>query len=233
MSAAAKIEGKIVGYRVKNDEAPANNETPVEQAAPQVTQMNETLERPDVLMGTTYKLKPPVAEHAMYITINDMILNEDTDHEVRRPYEVFINSKNMEHFQWILALTRLISAIFRKGGDVTFLIEELRSVYDPSGGYFKKGGVFMPSLVADLGAVIEKHLKFIGMIEDEEMSEHTKQILAEKRAEFEAKQDSGQSESDNDGYPANATVCSSCQVKAVVRMDGCETCLACSKSRCG
>jgi len=229
MSAAAKIESKIVGYRVKSDEAPANNETPVEQSAPQVTQMNETLDRPEILMGTTYKLKPPVADHAMYITINDMILNEGTDHEVRRPYEVFINSKNMEHFQWILALTRLISAVFRKGGDVTFLIEELRSVYDPSGGYFKKGGVFMPSLVADLGAVIEKHLKFIGLIEDEEMSEHTKQVLAEKRAEFEAKSEPAP---ESNGYPANATVCTGCQTKAVVRMDGCETCLACSKSRC-
>jgi hypothetical protein len=200
-------------------------------AAPEIVQMSESIERPEILMGTTYKLKPPVAEHAMYITINDVILNEDTEHEQRRPYEVFINSKNMEHFQWIIALTRLMSACFRKGGDITFLVEELRSVYDPNGGYFKKGGVFMPSLVADLGAVIEKHLKFIGMIQDEEMSEHTRQILEQKRIEFES-QSKIEPEDTSNGYPANATVCSGCHTKAMVRMDGCETCLSCSKSAC-
>ena len=147
-----KINNKIVGYRVKK----ADPEVAQEQApAPKELQpirMNEYIERPDFLLGTTYKIKPPIAEHAMYITINDILLNEDTDHESRQPYEVFINSKSMEHFQWVIALTRVISAVFRKGGDVTFLVEELRSVYDPNGGYFKKGGVFMPSLVAEIGA---------------------------------------------------------------------------------
>jgi hypothetical protein len=230
MSAAAKIDKPIVGYRVKGkDESQVQNAAPVEQAAPEVMQMNETLERPEILMGTTYKLKPPVADHAMYITINDMILNEGTANEQRRPYEVFINSKAMEHYQWITALTRLLSACFRKGGDITFLTEELRSVYDPNGGYFKKGGVFMPSLVADLGAVIEKHLKAIGMIQDEEMSEHTRQILNEKRIEFEAQQTT-QTEASN--YPAHATVCTKCHTKAVIKMDGCDTCLECGQSKC-
>ncbi|HAC27141.1 MAG TPA: NrdJb [Marinobacter hydrocarbonoclasticus] len=230
MSAAAKIDKPIVGYRVKGKaEDEAQNTAPVEQAAPEVMQMNETLERPEILMGTTYKLKPPVAEHAMYITINDMILNEGTANEQRRPYEVFINSKAMEHYQWITALTRLLSACFRKGGDITFLTEELRSVYDPNGGYFKKGGVFMPSLVADLGAVIEKHLKAIGMIQDEEMSEHTRQILNEKRIEFEAQQ---KTETAASNYPAHATVCSKCHTKAVIKMDGCDTCLQCGASKC-
>ncbi len=225
--AAKKIETKIVGFRVAGkEEAPAPHEQAPES---NVVQMNETIGRPEVLMGTTYKLKPPVAEHAMYITINDILLNEDTEYEQRRPYEIFINSKNMEHFQWIIALTRVISACFRKGGDVTFLVEELRSVYDPNGGYFKKGGVFMPSLVADLGAVIEKHMKAIGLIEDEEMSEHTKQILEEKRIAFESQ---GKQEPDGEQYPANATVCSKCNTKAVIRMDGCDSCLSCGESRC-
>ncbi|GBO89168.1 TSCPD domain-containing protein [Marinobacter salsuginis] len=231
MSAAAKIDKPIVGYRVKGKaEDEAQNAAPVEQAAPEVMQMNETLERPEILMGTTYKLKPPVAEHAMYITINDMILNEGTANEQRRPYEVFINSKAMEHYQWITALTRLLSACFRKGGDIKFLTEELRSVYDPNGGYFKKGGVFMPSLVADLGAVIEKHLKAIGMIEDEEMSEHTRKILNEKRIAFEAQQ---KTETAASNYPAHATTCTKCHTKAVIKMDGCDTCLQCGAARCG
>jgi hypothetical protein len=228
MSSAKKIENKIVGFRVaKAEEAAQARAQAVESS---VVQMNEAIGRPEVLMGTTYKLKPPVAEHAMYITINDIILNEDTEHEQRRPYEIFINSKNMEHFQWIIALTRVISACFRKGGDVTFLVEELRSVYDPSGGYFKKGGVFMPSLVADMGAVIEKHMKAIGLMEDEGLSEHTKKILAEKRIQFEShgKQENG----DSGQFPAGATLCGKCNEKAVVRMDGCDTCLGCGASKC-
>ena len=117
--------------------------------------MHEKLERPEMLLGSTYKIKTPLSEHALYITVNDIVLNEGTEHEQRRPFEIFINSKNMEHFQWVLALTRIISAVFRKGGDVTVLVEELRSVFDPSGGYFKKGGKFMPSLVAEIGEVIK------------------------------------------------------------------------------
>ena len=226
-AATKKIETKIVGFRVKakSDNVPAI----AEAAAPTVVQMNESVERPEFLLGSTYKLKPPVAEHAMYITINDIILNEGTAHEQRRPYEIFINSKNMEHFQWIIALTRVISACFRKGGDSTFLVEELRSVYDPSGGYFKKGGVFMPSLVADMGAVIEKHMKIIGMIKDEEISEHTQKILNEKRAQYESQ---GAGDEGVAQYPASATVCQKCSVKAVIHMDGCESCLSCGASRC-
>ncbi|PCM46094.1 NrdJb [Marinobacter sp. ANT_B65] len=229
-----KISNKIVGYRVKK----ADTDAPSEQQAaakaePQLQKMNEYIERPDFLVGTTYKIKPPVAEHAMYITINDILLNEGTDHESRQPYEVFINSKSMEHFQWVIALTRVISAVFRKGGDLTFLVEELRSVYDPNGGYFKKGGVFMPSLVAEIGAVIEKHLKAVGLMETEEMSETTKRILAEKRAEFEANNAKATNDDKAGDYPPNATMCSKCNTKAVIVMDGCATCLSCGDSKCG
>ncbi|WP_339805638.1 NrdJb [uncultured Marinobacter sp.] len=228
----AKITNKIVGYRVKKAE-PVEDQTKAQAAAAaKPVMMNETIERPDFLLGTTYKIKPPIGEHAMYITINDILLNEDTDHESRQPYEVFINSKSMEHFQWVIALTRVISAVFRKGGDVTFLVEELRSVYDPNGGYFKKGGVFMPSLVAEIGAVIERHLKAIGLIESDELSDVTKRILAEKRAEFEAAQQPSNDDTASE-YPANASLCNKCSTKAVVMMDGCATCLSCGDSKCG
>jgi hypothetical protein len=225
-----KISNKIVGYRVtKADE----NSQPAPVVEDKLVKMNEYIERPDFLVGTTYKIKPPVAEHAMYITINDIVLNEDTGHESRQPYEVFINSKSMEHFQWVIALTRVISAVFRKGGDLTFLVEELRSVYDPNGGYFKKGGVFMPSLVAEIGAVIEKHLKAVGLMESEEMSETTKRILAEKRAEFEANQSKATNDDKSGDFPPNATTCGKCSTKAVIVMDGCATCLNCGDSKCG
>ncbi|PID44724.1 MAG: NrdJb [Proteobacteria bacterium] len=232
---AVKINKKIVGYAVKTNQPDSSQaDTEVLKNAP--VEMNESIERPEFLLGTTYKIKPPISEHALYITINDIILNEETDHEVRRPYEVFINSKSMEHFQWVIALTRVLSAVFRKGGDVTFLVEELRSVYDPSGGYYKKGGVFMPSLVAEIGAVIEKHMKAIGLIKTEEMSELTKRILAEKRAAYDAKNsstnDNGNGDDSDSTYPANATLCQKCSTKAVILMDGCETCLSCGNSKC-
>src|SRR5438477_5766700 len=124
-----------------------------------VIRMHERLERPEVLIGSTYKIKTPISDHAMYVTINDIVLNEATEYEQRRPFEVFINSKNLDHFQWIVALTRIISAVFRKGGDVTFLVDELKAVFDPRGGYWQPGGKFMPSIIAELGHVIEKHLQ--------------------------------------------------------------------------
>ena len=139
-----------------------------------------------MLIGSTYKVKTPLSEHALYVTINDIILNHGTEHELRRPFEIFINSKNMDHFQWIVALTRIISAVFRKGGDVTFLVEELRSVFDPRGGYFKKGGKYMPSLVAEIGDAIECHMRMIGLLKDDGLDEHQKKLVAEKRAQFEA-----------------------------------------------
>ncbi len=163
---AIKIDQQIVDYKVVRDQAAENPAT--EENAPrptaEVIQMHERLERPEMLLGSTYKVKTPLSEHALYVTINDVILNPGTEHEQRRPFEIFINSKNMEHFQWIVALTRIISAVFRKGGDVTFLVEELRSVFDPRGGYFKKGGKYMPSLVAEIGDAIECHMRTIGLL---------------------------------------------------------------------
>jgi hypothetical protein len=182
-----------------------------------------------VLVGSTYKIKTPQSEHALYITINDIILNQGTEHEERRPYEIFINSKNMEHFQWVLALTRVISAVFRKGGDATFLVEELKAVFDPRGGYFKKGGVFMPSLVAEIGHAIEAHMKHIGMIKPEGLSDHQKKLIDEKRREFEALHGA----SEGQAFPEKAVLCTKCSTKAMVLMDGCMTCLNCGESKCG
>ena len=224
-----KITQKIVSYKVLTEENPT--EANAEANKPSLESMHENVKRPEVLLGSTYKIKTPQSEHALYITINDMILNSGTEHEERRPYEVFINSKNMEHFQWVLALTRVISAVFRKGGDVCFLVEELKAVFDPKGGYFKKGGVFMPSLVAEIGYAIESHMKHIGMIKAEEMSAHQKKFLSEKRKEFEAKH--GTSNDDQDEFPEKAVLCGKCSTKAMVLLDGCMTCLNCGESKCG
>lgn len=236
---AIKIDKKITGYDVaKPDDKtdaqaqpqPEVNSEPKHKA--EVIRMHEKVERPERLIGSTYKVKTPISDHAMYVTINDILLNEGTEHEIRRPFEIFINSKNLDHFQWIVALTRIISAVFRKGGDVTFLVEELKAVFDPRGGYWKPGGKFMPSLIAELGEVIEKHLIEIGMLVPEGLDEHQKKLVEQKRKEFEAetKQKDAFAKSE---FPAGAQLCAKCSTAAVVMMDGCMTCLSCGDSKCG
>ncbi|MBK7544115.1 MAG: NrdJb [Candidatus Competibacteraceae bacterium] len=180
--------------------------------------LHEKVARPEMLSGTTYKIKTPLSEHALYVTINNIILNINTPNECIHPFEIFINSKAMEHFQWIVSLTRIISATFRKGGDVTFLIEELRSVFDPKGGYFKKGGKYMPSLVAEIGEVIEQHLTNLGLYTpDNSLAIAAQEMLKEKTQP-----------------PTEAgSYCLACGEYAVVKLDGCATCKSCGDSKCG
>jgi hypothetical protein len=229
-----KIDHKIVDYEVLKE-----NQTETANAAPaavreqdKVVHLHEKLQRPEMLLGSTYKIKTPLSEHALYVTINDIVLNPGTQHELRRPFEIFINSKNMDHFQWIVALTRIISAVFRKGGDVTFLVEELRSVFDPRGGYFKKGGKYMPSLVAEIGDAIECHLRMIGMLRDDGLDEHQKKLVEEKRAQYESTIAANSSAEQSD-FPEGAQLCLKCNTKAAIQMDGCLTCLNCGESKCG
>jgi len=220
-----KIDKKITAFDVSKEEVSDAVES-------NVIQMHEKLKRPEMLLGSTYKIKTPLTEHALYVTINDIVLNPDTEHEKRRPFEVFINSKSMDHFQWIVALTRIISAVFRKGGDVTFLVEELHSVFDPRGGYLRRGK-YTPSLVAEIGDVIERHLKMIGLISTDE-NDTRKQYASEKLAEIQAQNDDTEpTQDDTGGYPPEARLCNKCLTKAVMKMDGCMTCLYCGDSKCG
>ncbi len=207
-----KIEQKITGYTIARPEG--EQEDNVAHIAP-------LLERDDILEGSTYKIKTPHSEHAMYITINDVVINAGQPDEHRRPFEVFINSKNMEHFMWIVALTRVLSAIFRKGGDVTFLVEEMKAVFDPRGGYYKKGGRYMPSIVAEIGEVIQQHLVSIGMMEGQLNT-----------AELEAKRKEAEVKLGPDAM-AKGNQCDKCGAMAVVRLDNCDCCLECGDSKCG
>jgi hypothetical protein len=232
---ATRIDKKIVKYAVLKEEEPAPSPAaPADEGeeTSNVIHMHEKIERPDVLLGSTYKVKTPLSEHALYVTINDVVLNPGTPHELRRPFEIFINSKNMDHFQWIVALTRIISAVFRKGGDVTFLVEELKAVFDPRGGYFKKGGKYMPSLVAEIGDAIETHLRTIGLLKNDGPDEYQQKLIAEKRAQFEQTQPEPAG-GEGSGFPDSARLCGKCQTKAVIVMDGCLTCLNCGDSKCG
>jgi len=233
-----KIERKIVGYAVAKPESEEPTKATVTELPgatdkdPNVIHMTESVGRPDVLIGSTYKVKTPVSDHAMYVTINDIILNQGTEYENRQPFEIFINSKNLDHYQWIVALTRIISAVFRKGGDVTFLVDELKAVFDPRGGYWKSGGKYMPSIIAELGHVVEQHLISIGILEPAEMDEHTKAIVEQKRQEYEERNKQTDAFAD-EVYPEGAQLCTKCTTVAVIMMDGCMTCLSCGDSKCG
>ncbi|SLN45027.1 Ribonucleoside-diphosphate reductase NrdZ [Pseudoruegeria aquimaris] len=176
-----------------------------------VIYMSEPLDRPQALEGSTYKLKWPDSEHAIYLTINDIIINGH-----RRPFEVFINSKNMEHYAWTLALTRMISAVFRRGGDVSFVVEELKAVFDPRGGAWIQGK-YIPSILAAIGGVIERHLISIGFIEGEGMG-----LKSDPKAEAVAV-----------GEAPRGKACPSCGQYDMQMVEGCMTCRSCGHSKCG
>ena len=176
-----------------------------------VIYMTQPLNRPEELPGKTYKINWPESEHALYITVNDVIQDGR-----RRPFEIFINSKNMEHFAWTVALTRMISAVFRRGGDVSFVVEELKAVFDPRGGQWM-GGRYVPSLLAAIGDVIERHLIDIGFIPQPE--EKRQGYLAERKVVGLADQRLRQ--------------CPKCAQPSLIRQEGCDTCTSCGYSKCG
>ena len=175
-----------------------------------VIYMAEPLDRPSALEGNTYKVKWPDSEHALYITINDLVIGGH-----RRPFEVFINSKNMEHFAWTVALTRMISAVFRRGGDVSFVVEELKAVFDPRGGAWMQGK-YIPSILAAIGGVIEQHMVAIGFIEGEGMG-----LKTDPQREVV-------------GLDApRGKACTSCGSYEMRMIEGCMTCASCGYSKCG
>ena len=174
--------------------------------------MSEPLDRPSTLDGNTYKLKWPDSEHAIYVTINDIIVNDK-----RRPFEVFINSKNMEHFAWTVGLTRMISAVFRRGGDVSFVVDELKAVFDPRGGAWV-GGKYIPSILAAIGGILEEHMMKIGFIKDSDTSLFHK---------------SGEVTKVENLKLSRQKSCTSCGQFDLQMIEGCMTCRSCGYSKCG
>ena len=189
----------------------SSKEKPMEEEGADVIYMSEPLDRPNELEGSTYKLKWPDSEHAIYVTINDALVNGS-----RRPFEVFINSKNMEHFAWTVALTRMISAVFRRGGDVSFVVEELKAVFDPRGGAWVNGK-YIPSILAAIGGVLETHMVKIGFLEGEGLG---------------LKEDPKSNQVIN--FSENkAKACTSCGQFEMQMVEGCMTCRSCGYSKCG
>lgn len=191
-----EINDKIVSYEVEKEEV---QEIEAKPSPPK--------ERPEKLRGYTYKIKSPNMEHSFYVTIND--------NPVGVPFEIFISSQDTQHYQWVAALTRMISAVFRRSEDSTFVAKELQAIVDPAGGlgFCKLVGMtkprFIPSLAAAIGYVLEYHIG--------------------KSTKVSTKKE----ESQDNGYPPEAKVCKVCGEKAVILLDGCSTCLACSDSKCG
>ncbi|MCA3448457.1 MAG: adenosylcobalamin-dependent ribonucleoside-diphosphate reductase [Rhodobacter sp.] len=204
------VTGSVLTVSETSETAPGETPDQVRGGVPtgEVVYLSEPLDRPAALEGQTYKVKWPGSEHALYITINDIVI---AGH--RRPFEVFINSKNMEHFAWTVALTRMISAVFRRGGDISFVVEELKAVFDPRGGAWMEGK-YIPSILAAIGGVIENHLIFIGFIGGEGMG-----LKADPKAQV--------------VLASRARTCSSCGSYDLRMVEGCMTCGSCGHSECG
>lgn len=203
------VTGSVLTVSESSEKSPVEAHASLNEG--EVVYLTEPLDRPAALEGQTYKVKWPGSEHALYITINDIIISGH-----RRPFEVFINSKNMEHFAWTVALTRMISAVFRRGGDISFVVEELKAVFDPRGGAWM-GGKYIPSILAAIGGVIEQHLVSIGFIEGEGMG-----LKSDPKAEVIA----------IGGAPRGKS-CPSCGEFGMRMVEGCMTCGSCGHSKCG
>jgi len=204
------VTGSVLTVSETADEAPDQVRGAMSKDG-EVVYLSEPLDRPQSLEGATYKLKWPDSEHAIYITINDIVQGGH-----RRPFEVFINSKNMEHYAWTVALTRMISAVFRRGGDVSFVVEELKAVFDPRGGAWMQGR-YIPSILAAIGGVIERHMIAIGFIEGEGLG-----LKSDPKAQAMAV-----------GEAPRGPACPSCGQFGMQMIEGCMTCPSCGHSKCG
>ncbi|WP_306115255.1 MULTISPECIES: adenosylcobalamin-dependent ribonucleoside-diphosphate reductase [unclassified Roseovarius] len=208
------VTGSVLSVNEAEDKTPSEAPAQVPGDFPaeggEIVYMSEPLDRPNALEGNTYKLKWPDSNHAIYITVNDVVLNGH-----RRPFEVFINSKNMEHFAWTVALTRMISAVFRRGGDVSFVVEELKAVFDPRGGAWMQGK-YVPSILAAIGGILEKHMIQTGFLAGEGMG-----LKADPQAEVV-----------NLGEAPRGQACPSCGEYGLRMVEGCMTCPSCGHSKC-
>jgi ribonucleoside-diphosphate reductase alpha chain len=205
------VTGSILQAPAEPELVPAPTPTRTRESAGGVVYMTRPLDRPDVLVGETYKIKWLNSDHAFYVTVNDIVKDGR-----RRPFEVFINSKNMEAYAWALALTRMISAVFRRGGDVSFVVDELKAIFDPRGGQWS-GERYVPSLMAAIGDVIERHMIDIGFI-----APHDAPLMPQERRAVAVAAE---------GAPAR--FCPRCGSPSLVRLEGCESCVSCGYSQCG
>jgi len=228
-----EITGAVLEAKPKTELVPAQAELPLPKQRTEhkpedvyeaggVVYMTQPLDRPEALPGSTYKIRWPESDHAIYVTINDIIQDGR-----RRPFEVFINSKNMEHYAWTVGLTRMISAVFRRGGDVSFVADELKAVFDPRGGSWMEGR-YVPSLLAAIGNVIERHMINIGFLPDPAKDRaELDRMVARKVANLADGQGNG------DAGGRKLPHCPKCGSPSLIRQEGCDLCTSCGYSKCG
>ncbi|MFU8777582.1 MAG: adenosylcobalamin-dependent ribonucleoside-diphosphate reductase [Roseovarius sp.] len=204
------VTGSVLSVSETSDKVPGETRGDIPATGGEVVYMSEPLDRPKELEGATYKLKWPDSNHAIYVTVNDIVLNGH-----RRPFEVFINSKNMEHYAWTVALTRMISAVFRRGGDVSFVVEELKAVFDPRGGAWMQGK-YVPSILAAIGGVLEQHMVQIGFLAGEGMG-----LKEDPHAQITGLHS-----------PRKTPACPACGQYDMRMIEGCMTCASCGHSKC-
>ncbi|HEY4134943.1 MAG TPA: adenosylcobalamin-dependent ribonucleoside-diphosphate reductase [Alphaproteobacteria bacterium] len=234
------ITGSVLEVKPAKDAEEGQQELPLEKQPARFTDpfeaggvvyMTQPLDRPGELAGRTYKLRWPESEHAMYITINDIVQDGRT-----RPFEIFVNSKNMEHFAWTVGLTRMISAVFRRGGDVSFVVEELKAVFDPRGGQWMEGR-YVPSLLAAIGDVIEQHMVEIGFLPNskEKREGHLeRQVVNLTEARHDHGHDHDHGHAGHGAAPdARFRQCPKCGQASLIKQEGCDSCLSCAYSKCG
>ena len=230
--AVLEVKGKSKSPEVEPElplEAPNSKILPKDEGdSGAVVQMFKPLDRPGDLGGNTYKIQWPDSDHAMYITLNDIL----DDSGRIRPFEIFINSKNMEHFAWTVALTRMISAVFRRGGDVSFVVEELKAVFDPRGGQWMKGR-YVPSLLAAIGEVIERHMISVGFVKapGQLAEDHPSQLAVVNMDNRYS--DEGEDENKPKSSGPGFRQCPKCAQLSLMRQEGCDTCTSCGYSKCG
>jgi ribonucleoside-diphosphate reductase alpha chain len=231
------VTGSVLEVKAENQEEPelpleqpSKNATPVDQGdAGPVTHLYQPLDRPEELAGATYKVRWPESDHAIYITMSDIL----DDSGRTRPFEIFINSKNMEHYAWTVALTRMISAVFRRGGDVSFVVEELKAVFDPRGGHWM-GGRYVPSLLAAIGEVIEKHMIKIGFLKSPgNLNNEHPQVQVVAIAGGGDANDGNAAGGGSDNPTQRLRQCPKCGQPGLVRQEGCDSCMNCDYSKCG
>jgi len=185
--------------------------------------LTRPLDRPGALLGRTYKINWPESDHGIYITINDILQDGRL-----RPFEMFINSKNVDHFAWTVALTRMISAVFRRGGDVSFVVEELKAVFDPRGGHWVEGR-YIPSLLAAIGEVIERHMIATGFIVNPNADPEAEAPPIALPVSGPASAPAASIGDDT----ARLRGCPKCGAPGLIRQEGCDTCVSCGYSKCG
>jgi len=180
--------------------------------------------RPDIVPGNTHKVKWPTTGDNIYITVTNV------DGE---PLELFIKHQDSSIGEWTDALSRMVTGVMRRGGDLRFIVDQLSKVGSTSGGAFVDG-VYRPSVVAAIAGVVEKEFKSLGVYERAIGMPigNNKNDEAEPTAEALQAKDATERKDEHVSV-ANGAPCPNCKQPFLRRESGCDSCALCGYLRCG